>query len=157
MPASTPSRHFMLTAHCSVHSAPLSGSSVTSGLGWLTGTRRSPATLLSFEKQMKPHLNVSGLTAHLLPSSGTVRFWPNSQVPLPSLLNCSIGSPERPVTYVVSTLLSAAVSAVSAVEASALAFGAGATGLLPLSLSPTGLSRSGFGLGLGSLLMVAFL
>jgi hypothetical protein len=35
--------------------------------------------------------------------SGT-RFWPNSQVPLPSLLNCSIGSPERPVMDVAGRL-----------------------------------------------------
>ena len=52
MPASVPLMHFMLTAHCSCHSKPLSGSSATSGIGWLTGTSCSPITLLLSSKQM---------------------------------------------------------------------------------------------------------
>src|SRR5262249_55065192 len=130
-PASAPSRHFMLTLHCSCHGKPKLGSSVIRGLGWLIGTRRSSTTLLASLKQMAPHRNVIGLTAHLLPSSGMVRFCPYPQVPLPSRLNSGIGSPVRPRIVVVLTLASAVWSA--AKEASAPPAGAGATCLPPVS------------------------
>src|SRR6516225_11113659 len=86
-PASAPSRHFRLTAHCSCHGNPTSCISVIRGFGWLTETRCSPATLLESLKLMQPHLNVSGLMAHLLSDSGMVFFCPNIHVPEPSRLN----------------------------------------------------------------------
>src|SRR5215831_3362756 len=78
---------------------------------------------------MKPYLNVNGLTAHLLPASGMVRFCPNPQVPEPSRLNSNIGRPERPMTAAVLTLASAVWSA--AKEVSAPPAGAEATCLPP--------------------------
>jgi len=43
--------HFRSTVHCCCHAKPLSGSSVMSGIGRLTETRRSPIGLLSPPKQ----------------------------------------------------------------------------------------------------------
>ena len=85
----------------------------------------------------------AGLTAHRLSGSGMVRRVPNTQMPPSRLLNCRIGRVGRPPMDVVSTVLNVAASAVSAAEASALPFGAGAIAP-PLSLAGSGLgSRLG--------------
>src|SRR5262249_27726852 len=138
-PASAPLVHFMLTAHSSCHGNPVSGISVITGFGWLTGTRRSSTTLLPL-KQMAPYLNVNGLMSHLLSVSGMVGLFPNPQVPLFSrLLNNIIGKPVRPMMAAVLTLASAAWSA--AKEVSAPPAGAEATCLLPgFSCSPLSLA-----------------